>query len=104
MSRSVRILVEAPRTEGDLCTLGLFPSEAHRQPCANRSNHIMDGTIDKAKGRIKEAAGALTDDDKLRKAGKLDQSTGKAKDVVGRVQAAAANRIDVIRAAFKRNE
>jgi len=64
----------------------------------------MDGTIDKAKGRIKEAAGALTDDDKLRKAGKLDQSTGKAKDVVGRVQAAAANRIDAIRAAFKRNE
>ena len=40
----------------------------------------MNGTMDKAKGRLKEAAGALTDDEKLRKEGKLDQAMGRVKD------------------------
>jgi uncharacterized protein YjbJ (UPF0337 family) len=44
-----------------------------------------DGAVDKAKGRVKEAAGALTDDDELRKEGKLDQAVGKVKDAAGRV-------------------
>ena len=38
------------------------------------------GTLDKAKGRAKEAAGALTDDDKLRREGKLDQAAGAVKN------------------------
>jgi uncharacterized protein YjbJ (UPF0337 family) len=42
----------------------------------------MDGAVDKAKGRIKEAAGALTDDESLKRAGKLDQAVGKVKDGV----------------------
>ena len=42
----------------------------------------MDGTVDKAKGRIKEAAGALTDDESLKREGKLDQAAGKVKDGV----------------------
>jgi uncharacterized protein YjbJ (UPF0337 family) len=32
------------------------------------------------KGRAKEAAGSLTDDDKLRREGKLDQASAKVKD------------------------
>lgn len=39
----------------------------------------MEGNTDKAKGRIKEAAGALTGNDKLRAEGKTDQAVGKAK-------------------------
>lgn len=39
----------------------------------------MSGTTDVVKGRIKEAAGALTNDDKLREEGKADQVAGKAK-------------------------
>ena len=35
---------------------------------------------DDAKGRIKEAAGDLTDDDDLKREGKIDQTTGAAKD------------------------
>lgn len=38
------------------------------------------GAVDKAKGRLKEAAGALTDDEKLRREGKLDQAAGNVKD------------------------
>ena len=44
-----------------------------------------DGTIDKAKGRLKEAAGALTDDDELKNEGKVDQAIGKAKTAAGKV-------------------
>ncbi len=40
----------------------------------------MSGTTDKIKGRVKEAIGALTDDDSLKAEGKLDQKTGKIKD------------------------
>lgn len=39
----------------------------------------MSGTSDEIKGRIKEAAGAIIDDDKLRREGKIDQATGKVK-------------------------
>jgi uncharacterized protein YjbJ (UPF0337 family) len=45
----------------------------------------MTGATDKAKGRIKEAAGALTDDDKLRREGKLDQASGKVKETAERL-------------------
>jgi uncharacterized protein YjbJ (UPF0337 family) len=42
----------------------------------------MGGKTDVVKGRIKEAAGALTGNDKLRAEGKTDQVVGKAKQVV----------------------
>ena len=41
----------------------------------------MSGKTDEVKGRIKEAAGALTGNDKLRAEGKTDQSIGKVKQV-----------------------
>ena len=42
----------------------------------------MSGKTDVVKGRIKEAAGALTGNDKLRAEGKTDQVVGKAKQAV----------------------
>jgi uncharacterized protein YjbJ (UPF0337 family) len=45
----------------------------------------MRGTSDKIKGRVKEAVGALTDDQRLKDEGRLDQTTGKIKDAVERV-------------------
>jgi uncharacterized protein YjbJ (UPF0337 family) len=44
---------------------------------------MSDGTKDDAKGRLKEAGGALTGDDSLKNEGKVDQATGKVKDAVG---------------------
>ncbi len=44
---------------------------------------MSDGTIDDAKGRIKEAAGDLTDDKGLKNEGKVDQAAGAVKDKVG---------------------
>ena len=45
----------------------------------------MSGKADEVKGRIKEAAGALTDDDKLREEGKTDQTVGKVKQAAEKV-------------------
>jgi len=42
----------------------------------------MSGKTDVVKGRIKEAAGALTGNDKLRAEGQADQATGKVKQIV----------------------
>ncbi len=42
-------------------------------------------TTDKVKGRIKEAAGALTGDAKLKKEGQLDQAAAEVKEAVGDV-------------------
>jgi uncharacterized protein YjbJ (UPF0337 family) len=42
-----------------------------------------DGNADDAKGRVKEAAGALTGDDSLKNEGKVDQAAGSVKDAVG---------------------
>ena len=39
----------------------------------------MSGKTDEMKGRVKEAAGALTDDEKMKREGKIDQAAGKTK-------------------------
>jgi len=40
---------------------------------------------DDAKGRVKEAAGSLSGDDELKREGKVDRASGKAKDGVERL-------------------
>jgi len=45
----------------------------------------MSGKGEEVKGRVKEAAGALTNNDKLRAEGQSDQAVGKAKQVATKV-------------------
>jgi uncharacterized protein YjbJ (UPF0337 family) len=49
----------------------------------------MGGKTDVVKGRIKEAAGALTGNDKLRDQGKTDQVVGKTKQAVDKAASSA---------------
>ena len=60
----------------------------------------MSGKTDQIKGRIKEAAGALTDDERLKREGKLDQAVGKVKvaaeQVVDKVKDAAEKAIEKV--------
>lgn len=42
-----------------------------------------EGTWDEAKGRMKEAGGAVTGDDETKREGKADQMKGKAKQKIG---------------------
>jgi uncharacterized protein YjbJ (UPF0337 family) len=49
---------------------------------------------DEAKGRIKEAAGDLTDDKDLQREGKVDQASGKAKDAIDKAGDKAKDALD----------
>ena len=44
---------------------------------------MSDGTKDDLKGRTKEAAGDLTGDKSLKNEGKVDKASGKVKDAAG---------------------
>jgi len=45
----------------------------------------MSGTSDTIKGRLKEAAGVVTNDRKLKNEGRIDQAGGKVKKVIERL-------------------
>ena len=45
----------------------------------------MSGKTDEMKGRVKQAAGDLTDDEKLKREGKVDEMAGKAKQTAEKV-------------------
>ena len=46
---------------------------------------MTDKSIDKAKGRVKEAAGALTGDRRLKKEGRADQARSSVKNAVDKI-------------------
>jgi uncharacterized protein YjbJ (UPF0337 family) len=46
---------------------------------------MASGKTDELKGRVKEAAGALTGNDKLKREGKTDQAVGKIKQQADKV-------------------
>ena len=46
---------------------------------------MAGGKTDELKGRVKEAAGALTGDAKLKREGRLDQTVGKIKQTAEKV-------------------
>jgi len=46
---------------------------------------MSSGKSEEMKGRVKEAAGALTGDKKLKEKGKADQAVGKVKQMVEKV-------------------
>jgi uncharacterized protein YjbJ (UPF0337 family) len=49
---------------------------------------------DEMKGRIKEAAGDLTDDKDLQREGKVDQASGKAKDTIDKASDKTKDALD----------
>ncbi len=50
--------------------------------------------MDEAKGRVKEAAGALTDNEDLKNEGKLDQAGAKAKDLAEKAADKVGDAVD----------
>jgi uncharacterized protein YjbJ (UPF0337 family) len=46
----------------------------------------VSGEGDKTKGRIKQAVGDLTDDDEMKREGKIDEGAGKVKEAVDKVK------------------
>jgi uncharacterized protein YjbJ (UPF0337 family) len=57
------------------------------------NNHNMDD----AKGRIKEAAGDLTDNDDLKREGKADQAGAKVKEAAGKFADKVSDAVDKVK-------
>ncbi len=57
----------------------------------------MSGKTDLVKGRLKEAAGALTDNDELRAEGKTDQTVGKVKQIAEKAVDKVAQAVKKVR-------
>ena len=57
----------------------------------------MGENLDKAKGRVKQAAGDLTDDDRLKNEGKADEMAGKVKGAVDTIRDKAEDAIDKVK-------
>jgi len=58
---------------------------------------------DDLKGRAKEAAGDLTNDDDLKREGKVDQASGKAKGALDDVKDTAEDAVDAIKDKLNRD-
>ena len=62
---------------------GAEPIAPHAHlPSASERTPLTDPKVDEAKGRVKEAAGSLTDDKKLKNEGKADRATSSVKEKV----------------------
>lgn len=58
------------------------------------ANDKLDAAMDKAKGKIKEGVGKVTDNERLEAEGKLDQVKGDVKQTVEKGKDAAKDALD----------
>jgi len=54
-------------------------------------------TADKIKGRIKEAVGVITDNDRLKSEGQTEQAVGEAKEVAEKVKDTVKRVVEKVR-------
>ena len=60
----------------------------------------MDKDFDQAKGKVKQAAGDLTDNDDLKREGKADETGGKVKEALGDAKDKLSDGVDAIKDKF----
>ncbi len=63
----------------------------------------MDKDLDQAKGRLKQAAGDLTGNDRLRREGKADETGGKIKEGASRAADKVGDAVDGIKDRARRD-
>jgi uncharacterized protein YjbJ (UPF0337 family) len=63
-----------------------------------------DGKIDQAKGKVKQALGGLTNDDRLRAEGRKDEVSGNVQEAVGQIRRTTGDAIDAVVKAAKRRQ
>lgn len=57
----------------------------------------VSGKMDKAKGRLKQAAGDLTGNDELEREGERDEAAGKIKETAEKVEDSVEDAVDSLR-------
>jgi len=60
----------------------------------------MSGQVDKVKGRLKQAAGSVAGDERLKREGERDETAGKAKKKVDSVKDRIDDAIDDVKDRF----
>jgi uncharacterized protein YjbJ (UPF0337 family) len=60
-----------------------------------------EGKIDQAKGKVKQAVGDLTDNDRLKAEGRKDEVSGNVQEAVGQIRRTAGEAIDAVVKASK---
>jgi uncharacterized protein YjbJ (UPF0337 family) len=58
---------------------------------------MSEGSMDKAKGRVKKTAGEATDNDELKREGQKDETSGKVKDALDSAKDKASDVVDKLR-------
>ncbi len=61
----------------------------------------MSGTADEIKGRVKQAAADLTDDEELEREGEADEAEGKIKNFIDDAKEKAEEMVDDVRDRFR---
>ena len=74
-------------------------SENTRSACNRNERH---GTVDQAKGKVKQAVGTVTGNDRLKAEGHVDETVGKVEAAVGRTSHKAGDAITRVGKAVKR--
>lgn len=64
---------------------------------------MTESNMDKLKGRVKEAAGDLTDNDDLKREGKADQASGRVKEGIDKVADKARDAVDAVKDKARRD-
>jgi len=59
----------------------------------------MGSTTDKIKGRVKEAVGVITDNDRLKREGQTDQVVGEVKEAAEKVKDNVARVVEKVKVA-----
>lgn len=64
---------------------------------------MTESNMDNLKGRVKEAAGDLTDNDDLKREGKADQATGRVKEGIDKAADKARDAVDAVKDKTRRD-
>lgn len=59
--------------------------------------------FDEAKGKIKQAAGDLTDDPELKREGEHDETEGKVKELIDNAKDKIEDAVDAVKDKFKKD-
>jgi uncharacterized protein YjbJ (UPF0337 family) len=63
-----------------------------------------EGKIDQAKGKVKQAFGDVTNDDRLKAEGRKDEVSGNVQEAVGQIRRTTGKAIDAVVNASKRRK
>jgi uncharacterized protein YjbJ (UPF0337 family) len=85
------------RREGVPNSTALGDDWAHAHVMWNKNER--NGSVDQAKGRVKQAVGALSGNEKLKAEGKVDEAVGRAKTAIGGAQKKVAVAVKAVRRA-----